>query len=577
MTETTTGAATPALTHRQVLALLGGLALGMIVAMGSQSVVGPALPTIVGELGQQNDLPWIMTAQLLATCSSALLWGRLGDVYGRKRLFQLAICIFMVGSTLAGLSQSIPQLIGARVVQGLGGGGVMSLAMAIMASALGPRDRSRYMSYLATVMMVSGLAGPLLGGAIVDALSWRWCFFYVVPLGVVAVLVIQRVLRVPDERLDQRIDFTGAALVVGAVSSIVLLSSLGGRQLAWGSLGIKAFGLSAVVLGTLFVLQERRIAEPLLPLRLFADRDFSAAASGTFVNSLAQFSAMVFLPQYLQVTRGVSPVASGLMMVPLMAGNTGTSIVIGRLIGKTGRYKIFPVMGLSLVIVALALLSRLDGDTPFVQVALSMFVLGVGMGLTMLVLLLVAQNTLAPHELGIGTSCFQFSNSIGGALGVPIFGAIMNNRLAYHLPRLLAEVPGTAESGAGGPRTLLGSPAQIHALPPATRDAVIEAFARSLHLVFLCAIPAAVLGLALVLLIKEVPFREEVSPDGGVESLDDALEEADMVALLGAELTGAPVPLVVGDPQVSSATSSDVGAGTMGGGAAGEVDRSRMT
>ena len=525
------------LSHREILLVLGGLVLGMLVAMGSQSVVGPALPTIVGELGGQDDLPWIMTAQMRATTASTPLWGKLGDLYGRKRLFQLAIVVFLVGSSLSGLSQSIGQLIAARTLQGLGGGGVMSLTMAIMASVVSPRERGRYVGYIASSMMVSGLGGPLLGGFIVDALSWRWCFFVVVPIGLVALVVIQRVLHLPNVRTDHVIDFPGAALLVGAVTATVLVTSFGGRQWAWDSPAIFALGAAAVVLVVLFIAQERRAVEPILPLHLFRSRDISVSLACIFVVGLAMFSATVFLPQYLQITRGASPTRSGLLMTPQMLGMSGTSIVVGRLISRNGRYRTYPIVGMGMIAVSLYLLSMLDAHTAFAFVAVAMFTLGVGMGLCMQVLTLIVQNTVTWSELGVATSTSQFFRSIGGAVGVPVFGAIMNNRISYHLPRLLERAGETGVDARGG-RALLGSPAQIHQLEPAVRDAVLDAFARSMHVVFLCAAPLAVIGFVLTLLLDEVPLREDAGPPG------DAPVDSDAEAVLVSEGVALPITSV---------------------------------
>lgn len=531
------GGAAVALSHREILLVLGGLVLGMLVAMGSQSVVGPALPTIVGELGGQDDLPWIMTAQMLATTASTPLWGKLSDLYGRKRLFQLAIVIFLVGSSLSGLSQSIGQLIAARTLQGLGGGGVMSLTMAIMASVVSPRERGRYVGYLASVMMVSGLGGPLLGGVIVDALSWRWCFFVVVPIGIVGLVVIQRVLHLPHVRTEHVIDFKGAALLVGAVTSTVLVTSFGGRQWAWDSPAIFALGATAVVLVVVFIAQERRAVEPILPLQLFRSRDISVSLACIFVVGLAMFSATVFLPQYLQITRGASPTRSGLLMTPQMFGMSGTSIVVGRLISRYGRYRAYPIVGMGMIAVSLYLLSMLDADTAFTFVATAMFGLGVGMGLCMQVLTLIVQNTVSWNELGVATSTSQFFRSIGGAVGVPVFGAIMNNRISYHLPRLLERAGETGVDASGG-QALLGSPAQIHQLAPAVRDAVLDAFARSMHVVFLCAAPLAVIGFVLTLLLDEVPLRTDAGPPG------DAPVDSDAEAVLVSEGVTLPTTTV---------------------------------
>lgn len=503
---TNEGAAPGELSHREILRVLSGLILAMFVAMLSQSVVAPALPTIAGELAGQDKLPWIMTAQLLSTTASTPLWGKLSDLYGRKRLFQLAIVIFLIGSSLSGLSDTIGQLIAARVVQGIGGGGLLSGAMTIMGTVLSPRQRGRYMGYFASVMLVSSVGGPLVGGFIVDSLSWRWCFFIAIPFGVTALAVIQRNLHLPRQRAEHVIDYLGAALLVGAVSSTVTVTSLGGRSYPWGSPFIVSLGVAGVVLLVALVARELTAPEPIIPPRLFRSRNFTVAVTGAFIVGLAMFSAVVFLPQYFQVTRGVTPTRSGMLMLPQVLGMMGTSVLTGRRITSTGRYRWYPVAGMACIATALLLLSRLGVDTPFLYVAVSMVLLGVGMGLVFQVLMLVAQNSVDWGDLGTATSTTQFFQSIGGSVGVPVFGAILNNRLDHHLPLLLAErAPGQGVVG----RALLGSPQQIHALPAEVRDAVMEAFARSIHTVFLVGAPCAVVGFLLVLLIRETPLRED--------------------------------------------------------------------
>ncbi len=501
----------PVLSHRQIQVVFIGLMLGMLLAALDQTIVSTALPTIVGELGDQNKLAWVITSYLLASTVSTPLWGKISDLYGRKHLFQAAIVVFMVGSMLIGLSQNMSMLIGFRAVQGLGAGGLMALAQAIIADIVAPRERGRYQGYIGSVFAFSSVVGPVLGGFFVDNLSWRWAFYINVPVGIVALVVTSAVLRLPVRRVEHRIDYLGAGLLVAGVSPLLIAAEWGGREYPWGSsmiIGLAAGGLVGIAA---FLWQERRAAEPILPLRLFSNPTISIACGALFVVGLAMFGAIVFVPQYLQVVTGASPTTSGMFMLPLMVGLMGTVITSGRIIAKTGRYKRFPVIGLTTVAVGMYLLSFLDVGTSRAYQFFAMFVLGAGIGMVMQVLILVVQNSVEMRDLGVATSTATFARSMGGAMGVAMFGSIMNNRLHYHIPRLLAAAGPPTSSGEGGGAegmsSLLRSPKEIRALPEPIRGAILEGFARSLHVVFLAAIPVALLGLVIVLLLKEVELH----------------------------------------------------------------------
>jgi EmrB/QacA subfamily drug resistance transporter len=513
------------LTHREILVVMSGLMLGMLVAALGQTVVATALPTIVGELGGQDQLAWVVSATLLTSTASTPLWGKLSDLYGRRPLFQAAIVVFLVGSVLCGLSQNMGQLIGFRAVQGLGIGGLMALSQAIIGDIVSPRERGRYQGYIGSVFGVASVAGPLIGGFLVDGPGWRWCFYVGVPIGIAAYVVTNRVLTMPFTRRDHQIDYLGAALIVGGVSLLLLLLSLGGKEFEWGSTEIGAMAAGSAVLLALAVVQERRAVEPIIPPRLFRIPTFRITSVAGFIVGVALFGAIVYLPQYLQIVKGQSPTRSGLLTIPLMAGLMGMSIGSGRVITRSGRYKVFPVVGLIVVAVGLGLFSLLGVDTPLPVAGAYMLVLGAGLGMVMQVLVLAVQNAVEHRDLGTATSAATFFRSMGGALGVAVFGALLSDRLSRYIPERLAAAG--VEGRAGG-RDLLGTPDAIAALPGPVRDAVLGGFADSLSDIYTIAIPVALLGFVVVLFLPELPLRtsvrdqERVATDG--EAVSAALE-----------------------------------------------------
>ncbi len=520
---------TPQLSHRQIQVVFIGLMLGMLLAALDQTIVSTALPTIVGELGDLDKIPWVVTSYLLASTVSTPLWGKISDLFGRKHLFQTAIVVFMAGSMLIGLSQNMIMLIAFRALQGLGAGGLMALAQAIIADVVAPRERGRYQGYIGSVFAFSSVVGPVLGGFFVDNLSWRWAFYINLPVGLIALVVTSSVLRLPLKRVDHKVDFLGAGLLVGTVTPLLLAAEWGGREYAWGSSMVLGLVAASAIGLSLFILQERRAAEPIVPLRLFANQRVALACGALFVVGLAMFGGIIFLPQYIQIVAGASPTTSGLYMLPLMAGLMITSITSGRVIAKTGRYKRFPVTGMILVAIGMYMLSYLDVGTSRVYQAISMLILGAGIGMVMQVLVLIVQNSVELRDLGVATAMATFSRSMGGAIGVALFGAIMSDRRKYHIPRLLeaagVQVPRVGETGSLS--SLLGSPKEIRALPAPIRDAVLEGFARSLHVVFLFAVPVALIGLLIVVFIKETELRSGASSTktDGASSKDGAGSE----------------------------------------------------
>ncbi|MDP3984341.1 MAG: MDR family MFS transporter, partial [Acidimicrobiia bacterium] len=468
----------PKMTHRQILLVFSGLMLGMFLAALDQTIVATALPTIVGEFGGLDHLSWVVTAYLLTSTASAPLYGKVSDLYGRKIVFQVAIAVFLGGSVLSGMSQSMAQLIAFRGIQGLGAGGLMVLAMTIVGDILSPRERGRYQGYIGSVFAVSSIAGPLLGGFFVDHLSWRWVFYINIPIGLVALAVTSVVLNLPFRRVDHPIDYAGAALLVGGVSSLLLVTVWGGSEYPWNSPVILVLGAAGALLLTGFIWQERRAPEPILPLRLFRDPTFAITSGAGFIVGVGMFGGIIFLPLFLQVVVGVTATNSGLLLLPLMAGMLTTSIASGRLITRTGRYKMFPVVGTAMMAGGLSLLSTMSASTSLSRASLYMLALGLGMGLVIQVLVIAVQNAVTAADLGVATSSASFFRSLGGSFGTALFGAILTTRLSYHLTRLLPEGAGAAGSN------LTGTPELIAQLPPGIRNAVVEAFSASITTVF---------------------------------------------------------------------------------------------
>lgn len=497
------------MTHRQILLVLSGLMLGLFLAALDQTIVATALPTIAGELGGLEQLSWVVTAYLLTSTASAPLYGKVSDMYGRKIVFQFAIVTFLVGSVLAGMSQSMIQLIGFRAIQGLGAGGLIVMAMTIVGDVLSPRERGRYQGYIGSVFALSSIAGPLLGGFFVDNLSWRWVFYINLPIGLAALFVTATVLDLPFRRVDRPVDYLGAGLLVGGVTSLLLVTAWGGSQYEWGSPVIIGLSVLAVVLLVLFLLQERRVEEPILPLRLFRDRTFAITSSAGFIVGLGMFGAIVFLPLFLQVVMGASATNSGLLLVPLMGGVVTSSIVSGRLITRTGRYKIYPLVGTTLMAVGLWLLSTMSPETTLLQASVFMVIFGTGMGLVLQVLVIAVQNAVEARDLGVATSSATFFRSLGGSFGTALLGAVLTSQLTFHLADLL---PAGSDGQLGD---LTGSPELIAQLPPPIRETVITAFSESITTTFAVAIPFVVVALILVIFLPELPLRDTAHVGAG--------------------------------------------------------------
>jgi EmrB/QacA subfamily drug resistance transporter len=506
-------------TGRALWTVFGALMLGMFLAALDQTIVSTALPTIVGDLGGLSHLSWVVTSYLLAATVSTPIYGKLGDMYGRKHVFQAAILIFLAGSMLAGISQTMDQLIAFRALQGIGAGGLMVGAQAIIGDIVPPRDRGRYMGLIGSVFAVASVAGPLLGGFLVDNLSWRWVFYVNMPVGALAVAIVALRLRLPSARSPHRVDFLGAGLLTAGVGALVLLTTWGGNQFPWGSSTIIGLAVGGLIALALFVLQERRAPEPILPLNLFRSRVFSIANAMGFSIGMAMFGAIVFIPLFLQLVYGASPTSSGLRLIPLMAGLLAAAIASGRVISRIGRYRIFPIAGTAILVVGMFLLSRLTVGTAPWLASVYMLVVGIGIGLVMQVLVLVVQNDARPREIGVATSTATFFRSVGGSFGVAIFGAIFASRLADQIRQLPAS---SAKLLTGGVHL---TPGQAKRLPPGVHADFLQAFAQALHGVFLWGMLMAIVPFVLALFLAEVPLRTTLGEPPGVGA-----EQTDLVA-----------------------------------------------
>ncbi len=491
------------LSQRRILIIFGGLLLGMLLGSLDQTIVSTALPTIISDLGGLNELSWVVTAYLLASTASMQLWGKLGDLYGRKRLYQVSIGIFLVGSALSGLSQNIVELIAFRALQGLGGGGLIVISQAIVGDIVSPRDRGRYQGIFGAVFGVSSVAGPLLGGFFVDNLSWRWVFYINLPIGIIALLVTAIVLPAGSQQRHPSIDYLGTILLAGASTTLILFTSAAGSIYAWNSAPIILLVIATIAMVAAFIFVEQRAAEPLLPLPLFRNQSFSMCSIIGFIVGFAMFGSITYLPLYLQVVKGASPLYSGLELIPLMAGVLITSTISGQLISRWGRYKMFPIVGTAVFTLGLFLFSRMDENTGIVVTSLYMLILGLGLGMVMQVLVLIVQNAVDYHYLGTATSGVTFFRSIGSAFGVAVFGSIFASNLASNLAQYLPK----GELPAG----FNASNIQSQHLPAAVHSGYIHAYAASLQTVFLIAVPIGLIAFILSWFLKEEALKSTAS------------------------------------------------------------------
>jgi EmrB/QacA subfamily drug resistance transporter len=498
-----------AMTHRQILEALSGMLLAMFVAFLSSTVVSNALPVIITELrGTQGQYTWVVTATLLASTASTPIWGKLADLFSKKLLIQLAIVVFIAGSMLAGLSQSVEALIGWRVLQGLGLGGLQALVQIAMAAMISPRERGRYSGLLGSVMAVATVGGPLLGGLLVDTswLGWRWCFYVGVPFAAVALVLLQRTLHLPVTRRRVRIDYLGAAFLTAGVSALLIWVTLAGGTFAWASVETALFLTGGGLAVVAFLVTELRAAEPIVPLRLFRDRTTTLAVLASVAIGVAMFGSSVFLGQYLQISRGYSPTAAGLLTVPMVGGMLLSSTVSGILITRLGRWKRYLVAGSVLVVLGFGLLSSVDHETNMVLLGGFLFTLGVGIGMTMQNLVLAVQNTVAASDLGAASSAVAFFRSLGGTIGVSVLGAVLSSHVAGLIRDGLAHDPAAAAAARGAGEVGLAGFADA---PPTLQTLIRISYGDATGRIFLVSAVVAVVAVLAVLLIREVALRTE--------------------------------------------------------------------
>ena len=510
------------LTHKEIMIVLSGLMTGMLLAALDQTIVSTALKNIVEDFNGLNHYTWVVTAYLLTSTASTPLYGKISDLYGRRPVFQFAIITFLIGSFLAGASQNMTQLIFTRALQGLGAGGLMALTFVIIGDIVSPRERGKYQGYFGAVWGLSSVAGPLLGGffsdhaTILGITGWRWIFYINLPFGILALVITSAVLHIPKVKREHKIDYFGALILVLAVSAVLLAVSVYGPEDGWTdsrTLTVFALGL---FLTLLFLWQETRAKEPILPLRLFKNHTFSLTSALGFIIGAGMFGAIVMLPLYLQVVKGNSATSAGLKLIPLMLGIVSMSIFSGKRITATGKYKIFPILGAAIMTLGLILMSTLNETTSFGVLSIYAIMVGAGLGLSMQTIVIALQNSVDFQDMGIATSSNTFFRSLGGAFGTAIFGTIFSNRVAYYLQDNIAALQSTdpqslKEFDPAKLEVITTNTSVISTLPPVIRDTVLHSFAQTFHVVFLAAAPVTFIGFVLAFFLKEKPLQSSTA------------------------------------------------------------------
>ncbi|HVC35852.1 MAG TPA: MDR family MFS transporter [Candidatus Dormibacteraeota bacterium] len=509
------------LSHNEIMVIMLALMLAILLAALDQTIVATALPKIASDLNGLSKLSWVATAYLLTSAVSTPLYGKISDMFGRKKIFQTAIVIFLFGSALCGLSQNMDQLIFFRALQGIGAGGLMTLALAVIGDIVPPRQRGRYQGYFGAVFAFSSIIGPLLGGFFADShlLGWRWIFYINLPVGILAMSAIATRLHLPVRRTEHRVDYLGAVLLATAIVSLLLVTVWGGATFAWLSNQIIGLAILSLVSAILFVLREQRAPEPVVPLRLFKNDIFSVAAILSLLAGFVMFGAIIFLPEYQQIVRGYSATKSGLLMLPLIGGLLTAVLSSGRLITRFGRYRIFPIVGSIFITIGLWLFSHISLTTSQLTLSIWMVVLGLGIGPFMQVTTLAVQNSVNRADLGTATSAVTFFRSFGSSLGAALFGAILVNRLTYNLHRLLPPQAAALHITA---RSLQSSAAGLRSAPPQIVHIVLEAFASAFHVVFLWAIPFAAVMFLVTLKLRETPLKTSTHDIAEGQNLETA-------------------------------------------------------
>jgi EmrB/QacA subfamily drug resistance transporter len=555
------------MSHRQIMEALSGLILGLFVAILSSTIVSNALPRILADIGGgQSAYTWVITASLLAVTATTPIWGKLSDLFSKKLLIQLSLVIYVAGSVVAGFSTGPGTLIACRFVQGVGAGGLSALTQVIMAAMISPRQRGRYSGYLGAAFAVATVGGPLIGGVIVDsALGWRWCFYVGVPFAVVALVVLQKTLNLPVVRHELRIDWSGAFFITASVSLLMVWVSLAGQSYPWLSWQSFVMVPVSVVLGLVFLAVERRATQPIVPLRLFRNPTITLTSFASLFVGVAMFAGTVFLSQYFQLARGQSPTMSGLMTIPMIGGLFVASMVSGRIITRTGRWKGWLVSGGVLVTAGSAALGLVRADTPYPEVAIAMALLGLGVGMMMQNLVLAVQNQVAVADLGAASSLVTFFRSLGGAVGVSALGAVLGNRVTHLVSRGLAELHIQAAAGGGG-----GIP-DVSKLPQPVRGVVEGAYGHGVGDAFLYAAPFALVSLLLVLFIKEVALRNHSGLQEATAGTGRSAEVVDGAAATRAAGAGATAttPAATGVAVAGAAGAGAAAAGAPAGSATG--------